>query len=125
VNEQAACGGIFGPTAAVIAHWFKKRRGLAMGIVAVGSSVGGVVLPVVTKSLIPECVCFPGIASGSDGFWNSFPWTMRILGFILLVVLGAENLVKDLFLNWIVVLKNYFIDPETVSTISQFTGRAL
>ena len=53
MNKQAACGGIFGPTAAVIAHWFKKRRGLAMGIVAVGSSLGGVVLPIVTKSLIP------------------------------------------------------------------------
>lgn len=73
----AACGGIFGPTAAVIAHWFKKRRGLAMGIVAVGSSLGGVVLPIVTKSLVPVV---------------GFPWTMRVLGFILLVVLGAANL---------------------------------
>ena len=47
------CGGIFRPTDAVIAHWFKKRKGLAMGIVAVGSSLGGIFLPNVTKSLIP------------------------------------------------------------------------
>ena len=54
------CGGIFGPTAVVIVHWFKKHRGLAMGIVAVGSSVGGVVLPVVTKSLsLRVTVCLP------------------------------------------------------------------
>ncbi|KIM36456.1 hypothetical protein M413DRAFT_78221 [Hebeloma cylindrosporum] len=73
----AACGGIFGPTAAVIAHWFKKRRGLAMGIVAMGSSLGGTILPITAKNLLPKV---------------GFPWTMRCLGFILLAILGASNL---------------------------------
>ncbi|PFH46091.1 hypothetical protein AMATHDRAFT_102787, partial [Amanita thiersii Skay4041] len=40
------CGGIWGPTTAVIAHWFKRRRGLAMGCVSAGSSFGGALLPV-------------------------------------------------------------------------------
>ena len=53
IDFKFACGCIFSPTAAVIAHWFKKRRGLAMGFVAVGSSIGGTVLPIVTKLLIP------------------------------------------------------------------------
>ncbi|KAF9053370.1 MFS general substrate transporter [Panaeolus papilionaceus] len=72
-----ACGGLFGPTTAVIAHWFKKRRGLAMGLVAVGSSIGGTVLPIAAKNLIPLV---------------GFQWTMRILGFILLTTLGMSNL---------------------------------
>ncbi|KAF5378329.1 hypothetical protein D9615_008721 [Tricholomella constricta] len=72
-----ACGGIFGPTTAVIAHWFKHRRGLAMGFVAIGSSIGGTVLPITAKNLIPIV---------------GFPWTMRIIGFILLLALGCANL---------------------------------
>ncbi|KAJ3512139.1 hypothetical protein NLJ89_g3699 [Agrocybe chaxingu] len=74
------CGGIFGPTAAVVAHWFKKRRGLAMGFVAVGSSIGGTVLPIAAKGLIPTV---------------GFKWTMRIFGFILMAVLGASNLLLE------------------------------
>jgi len=72
-----ACGGIFGPTTAVIAHWFKLRRGTAMGFVAMGSSIGGTVLPIAAKNLIPMV---------------GFPWTMRIIGFILLLALGSANL---------------------------------
>ncbi|KAF8147570.1 MFS general substrate transporter [Crassisporium funariophilum] len=71
------CGGIFGPTSAVIAHWFKKRRGLAMGFVAVGSSIGGTVLPIAGKNLIPLV---------------GFKWTMRIFGFILFTTLGVSNI---------------------------------
>ncbi|KJA24153.1 hypothetical protein HYPSUDRAFT_38917 [Hypholoma sublateritium FD-334 SS-4] len=71
------CGGIFGPTTAVIAHWFKKRRGLAMGVVAMGSSLGGTILPIAARSLIPRV---------------GFQWTMRIFGFILFTSLGAANL---------------------------------
>ncbi|PPQ91371.1 hypothetical protein CVT25_004138 [Psilocybe cyanescens] len=71
------CGGIFGPTTAVIAHWFKKRRGLAMGLVAVGSSLGGTLLPIAANNLIPRV---------------GFKWTMRIFGFILLTTLGVSNL---------------------------------
>ena len=44
------------------------------------------------------CFSLTSLAALTD-FWNSFPWTMRILGFILLVVLGAANLVKEFLLN--------------------------
>ncbi|KAF8902813.1 MFS general substrate transporter [Gymnopilus junonius] len=74
------CGGIFGPTTAIVAHWFKKRRGLAMGFIAIGSSLGGTLLPIAVKNLIPRV---------------GFPWTMRIVGFILLAVLIASNLLLD------------------------------
>ncbi|KAI3618284.1 hypothetical protein WG66_005520 [Moniliophthora roreri] len=72
-----ACGCVFGPTVGVIGHWFKRRRGLAMGLMAVGSSIGGTIFPIATRQLI-----------GKVGF----PWTMRILGFILLFALSIPNL---------------------------------
>jgi MFS family permease len=41
------------PTTAVISHWFKARRGLAMGLMAVGSSFGGTIIPIMSRNLIP------------------------------------------------------------------------
>ncbi|KAI0080541.1 MFS general substrate transporter [Panus rudis PR-1116 ss-1] len=72
-----SCGMIFGPLMGIVAHWFKKKRGVALGVVAVGSSIGGTVFPIAARNLI--------VLVG-------FPWTMRILGFILLVCLGVTNL---------------------------------
>ncbi|KAF9441307.1 MFS general substrate transporter [Macrolepiota fuliginosa MF-IS2] len=71
------CGGVFGPTYAIIGHWFKKKRGLALGYLAVGASLGGICIPIAVRNLIPKV---------------GFPWTMRIIGFILLLVLGVSNL---------------------------------
>jgi MFS family permease len=51
---QLGCGGIFSATPAVVAHWFQKRRGLAMGLVATGSSLGGTVFPIAVKYLLPR-----------------------------------------------------------------------
>ncbi|EAU80704.2 monocarboxylate permease [Coprinopsis cinerea okayama7 len=71
-----ACGCLFGPTPAIIAHWFKKRRGISMGIMAVGSSIGGTVMPIAARSLLPTV---------------GFAWTMRIFGFIFLGTMGLAN----------------------------------
>lgn len=71
-----ACGGIFGPTMAVIAHWFKKKRGMALGLVAIGSSIGGTVIPIMARNLIPRI---------------GFSWTMRVIGFVLLATLCLAN----------------------------------
>ncbi|KAF7318153.1 hypothetical protein HMN09_00323400 [Mycena chlorophos] len=71
-----SCGIINGPAGAVVGHWFKRRRGLATGIMAVGSSLGGTLLPIAAQKLIPRV---------------GFPWTMRIIGFILVVTLGIPN----------------------------------
>jgi len=35
----------------VIAHWFKKRRGFALGFMAFTSSIGGTVFPVAFRNL--------------------------------------------------------------------------
>ncbi|KAJ7350626.1 MFS general substrate transporter [Mycena albidolilacea] len=72
-----SAGILFAPVAAVIGHWFKERRGMAMGFVACGSSIGGTLFPIVARNLIPRV---------------GFPWTLRIIGFILLCSLGCANL---------------------------------
>lgn len=40
------------PSATVISHWFKKKRGRAMGIAMIGLSMGGVIMPTLTHYLI-------------------------------------------------------------------------
>lgn len=95
---QLGCGTIFGPSMGVISHWFKKRRGIAFGLQAVGSSIGGTIFPIATKHLISEVgyvsLSVPNSTAISD-VTTSFPWTMRIIGFILILTLGCTNLVSD------------------------------
>ncbi|KAI0868639.1 monocarboxylate permease-like protein [Hypoxylon argillaceum] len=54
--------------------WFYRRRAAALGIVVAGSSIGGIVLPILMSRLIPRI---------------GFPWTVRILGFIALFCCGV------------------------------------
>ncbi|KAK7909086.1 hypothetical protein PG985_014964 [Apiospora marii] len=67
---------LFYPTISVINVWFDKNRGLALGIVVSGSSIGGIVWPIVIEKLI-----------GRVGFG----WAMRVVGFICLGVLSASS----------------------------------
>ncbi|KAI0314723.1 MFS general substrate transporter [Amylostereum chailletii] len=71
-------GIIFGPTMGIVGHWFKKRRSTALGIIAVGSSTGGTLFPIMFRNLT--------VVVG-------FKWTMRIFGFIILLFLGISNVV--------------------------------
>ncbi|EPT01154.1 hypothetical protein FOMPIDRAFT_1023451 [Fomitopsis schrenkii] len=71
-----ACGAIFGPTMGILPHWFKRKLGIAYGLTATGSSLGGVIFPIAVRNLIDEV---------------GFKWTMRIIGFILLFLLGICN----------------------------------
>lgn len=61
---------------AVIGKWFVKRRGLAMGIALCGSSTGGIVMPLMLRSLLPRL---------------GWAWTIRILAFINMAVLIAGS----------------------------------
>ncbi|KAJ5894611.1 hypothetical protein N7495_006302, partial [Penicillium taxi] len=57
-----------------------ENRGAALGIVIAGSSLGGVVWPIAIDNLLK---------AGGIGF----PWTMRIVGFIMIPCLGFACLV--------------------------------
>ncbi|QYS95369.1 MFS domain-containing protein [Trichoderma simmonsii] len=73
---QSVCLGIgngltFCPAIAVLSQYFKKYRAFAVGVSAAGAAVGGLVYPVLINQLIFH-----------DNF--GFPWTLRIMGFIML-----------------------------------------
>ncbi|KAI1344478.1 MFS general substrate transporter [Xylariaceae sp. FL0016] len=66
-------GGIFfTPSLALVATYFEKRRGLAIGLATTGNSAGGMIYPVVVRELIPTL---------------GFAWTARVLAFINLACL--------------------------------------
>jgi MFS family permease len=59
------------PAFAVVAQYFDKKRAAAMGIVASGSSIGGVIFPIVLSKLL-------------NGSTIGFGWSIRIIAFIIL-----------------------------------------
>ncbi|KAF2031496.1 MFS general substrate transporter [Setomelanomma holmii] len=59
------------PAFAVVSQYFDKKRAAAMGIVASGSSIGGVVFPIVLSKLL-------------NGSHIGFGWSIRIVAFIIL-----------------------------------------
>jgi MFS family permease len=72
--SQALCLGIanglqFCPSMALVSTYFAKRRAFALGFTALGSCSGGVIFPVIAQQCIPRI---------------GFPWTIRIIGFIML-----------------------------------------
>lgn len=38
----------------ILPHWFKRKLGVAYGLTATGSSLGGVVFPIAVRNLINE-----------------------------------------------------------------------
>ncbi|KAL1886298.1 hypothetical protein Plec18167_000227 [Paecilomyces lecythidis] len=67
------------PMIAIISKHFNKKRAAAVGMVIAGSSLGGVIWPVVVHELL-------------DSSNVGFGWTMRIVGFIMLPILGISSL---------------------------------
>lgn len=68
-------GGIFFcPVVGLIATYFDKNRGIAVGFATSGNAVGGIIYSLVVRQLLPSL---------------GFSWTVRILGFINLVTLGV------------------------------------
>lgn len=73
--SQAVCLGIanglqFCPSMALVSTYFVRKRAFALGITALGSCTGGVIFPVIVQQCLPRI---------------GFPWTIRIIGFIMVV----------------------------------------
>lgn len=80
--SQAICSAIgasmvFYPAFNCVSTWFFHKRGAALGLVAAGSSLGGVIFPIMVVRLIPEV---------------GFGWAMRICAFLILGLLIFANL---------------------------------
>ncbi|KAK3305692.1 major facilitator superfamily domain-containing protein [Chaetomium strumarium] len=65
------------PAYGAIAHFFNVRRGLATGVASTAGGVGGVVFPVLLRSLLPNL---------------GFAWSCRILALIMLGLAVPSNL---------------------------------
>ncbi|PSK60228.1 Riboflavin transporter MCH5 [Elsinoe australis] len=77
-----ANGFLFSPAIAVVGHYFAKKRGAALGMVAIGSSVGGVIIPIALERSFNSRV--------------GFGWGVRAVGFVMLFLLAiACVLVKE------------------------------
>ncbi|KAL2863151.1 putative MFS monocarboxylate transporter (Mct) [Aspergillus lucknowensis] len=79
---QGVCSSIgisclFTPATYSTLTWFHRRRGLAIGIVAAGSSLGGVLFPIMFDHLITDV---------------GFAWAIRIAAFLILAMLIFGNL---------------------------------
>ncbi|KAH4230341.1 hypothetical protein HBI06_087610 [Parastagonospora nodorum] len=62
---------------AVVAHWFKERRGLAQGIAMMGSSGGGLIIPLMLRTTFPT---------------YGYKWSLRIIGFMFLFCFILGNI---------------------------------
>ena len=54
IFSGAGCAFSLGPSQTAVIPYFEKRRGLASGIVMAGSSVGGLIFPLVIRHLVDE-----------------------------------------------------------------------
>jgi MFS family permease len=69
VVSSIGASAIFYGTMNAVSTWFLKKRATAIGIIASGSSVGGVILPIMLTRLIPRI---------------GFGWSMRTVAFMFL-----------------------------------------
>ena len=65
------------PALAVMGHWFKRQRAYALGITAAGSSLGGVIYPIMLQHLEAKV---------------GFQWAVRIAAFVTLTCLSVAVL---------------------------------
>lgn len=68
---------IFSPTISAIGHWFKLRRGFAVGVGTTGGAIGGIFFPLMMQYLVPQV---------------GWAWTVRIIGFVCLSTLITSSI---------------------------------
>lgn len=71
-------GFLFTPAISVVSTYFEKRRSLAIGLAAAGSTTGGLIYPAMARQLLSSV---------------GFGWTMRAMGFVQLATLIFCNVV--------------------------------
>ncbi|PIL29481.1 MFS general substrate transporter [Ganoderma sinense ZZ0214-1] len=69
IDAQRRHPASFNPSIAVLGHWFRRRRATAIGVALGGSSIGGVIFPILLQRLVPVV---------------GFPWAVRSIAFVML-----------------------------------------
>ncbi|THU83985.1 MFS general substrate transporter [Dendrothele bispora CBS 962.96] len=72
-----ACGIIYVPCVGIVSQWFKTKRPLAISIVSLGISIGGIIYPIIFRSLINKV---------------GFAWTIRTTAFINVCLFAVGNM---------------------------------
>ncbi|PQE19424.1 monocarboxylate permease protein [Rutstroemia sp. NJR-2017a BBW] len=89
--SSAGASAVFYASMNSVSTWFMKKRATAMGIIASGSSLGGVILPIMVNRLIPQI---------------GFGWTMRAVAFIILGLLIIANGMSNDLSNYLIPILN-------------------
>jgi MFS family permease len=74
VGLGAGC--LFVPSMAILSTYFRRKMATAMGLAATGSSIGGLLYPIIFYKLQPQI---------------GFAWATRVIGFIVLATLVVSN----------------------------------
>lgn len=77
ICSAAGASMCFYPAMSALPSWFFRRRAAAYGLIAAGSSTGGVIFPIMVSHLIPKV---------------GFGWAMRSAGFLILALMIVANL---------------------------------
>ncbi|GJE91219.1 MFS general substrate transporter [Phanerochaete sordida] len=109
-----SAGWIYVPCTAIVAHWFKEKRPVAFSIIAMGSSLGGILFPIILRQLIPQI---------------GFRWTVRVIAFINFTCFIIGNMTIKPRLptkgkstaNWRALATRAYI-LYTISTLLAFLG---
>lgn len=67
-------GGVFSAAFVCVGQWFIKQRGLAIGIAAMGSSLGGVIFPLFLNNVVKDV-----------GFFGAIRYTALFVGILLAI----------------------------------------
>lgn len=71
----------FTTSVGIVGHYFRKRRAFCLGIGFSGGAIGGIIFPVMMRSLFPKF---------------GFGWTIKIVGFVIIALqVGEFLLVSD------------------------------
>ncbi|KAF3004217.1 hypothetical protein E8E13_007051 [Curvularia kusanoi] len=91
---------IFNAATGTIPQWFLKKRGAAYGIMAAGSGLGGIIIPIMASHLIPEI---------------GYAWTMRAIAFMLLglLIIGVLTVKARLPQQKRALQLSVFLEPFT------------
>ncbi|GAA5830638.1 hypothetical protein JCM11251_002545 [Rhodosporidiobolus azoricus] len=117
---QGILGGIgvgllFLPALSIQSHWFSKKRNLAMGIVASGTSLGGIAFPIMLNKLI---------ANPSIGFASAVRYSGAAIAaclFLANLLVSTNPARKDIKKPPFPPLKQVFSAPYTLLVLGAMT----
>lgn len=83
---------MFGSSVGIVGQYFRRRRALCLGIVFSGGAIGGILFPIIMRTLFPKI---------------GFRWTIRVVGFIIIACFVIEAILT--------VDRNDVINPDAKS----------